>query len=70
MTGRSETSEWLEAQALAGRLRDAGLDPAAVAKIAAAVFADPDRGHGGWAAATIAEGIVLWVHLPAVKAAP
>jgi len=59
------------AEALAERLRDAGLNPAAVAKTAAALLADPDRGSSGWVGpVTIADGIVLWVNLPAVKAAP
>ena len=66
MTGQLEAA----VDALAEHLRDAGLNPTAVAKIAAAVFADPDRRSSGWVGpVTIADGIVLWINLPA-KATP
>lgn len=67
MTGQPQTSDRLspEAQALAGRLRDAGLNPAAAAKTAATLLAVPDRGPTDWVGPVdLAAGIVLWVTLP------
>jgi hypothetical protein len=61
----TETRIHPEAEALAGRLRDAAaalLDGTA----AAALLADPDRRPGGWAGPVdLGPGVVLWVTLPA-----